>query len=272
MFKQRIALVVVAVLIVFIFLAIPTRFSSSWRSALMQLCSPLVKLENGIIGSLSAVKKAWVTRRRLARENVILKNRVKEIEHENLALCDLKQENERLLRLINFSASSARRLIPAQVIGRDTLHWYSSVIINRGLGDGIAPDMAVVSEGGVVGKVIEAGPSVSKVLLIVDKRSRVGGIIQRTREMGVVKGTSFNTCNLDYLPRQAEARSGDRVLTSGLGGVYPKGLYIGEVARIYEGEHGLFRYADVLPGVNFAAIEEVHVMSEQVEGEEDFLR
>lgn len=272
MSRQRIAIIVVAILLVIFFLASPARLSSSWRIGLMQLSSPLVKLEHGVTRLFSSMGNALATRRRLALENDALRKRVKELERENMLLRDVKSENERLRRLLDFTNSRGKELIPARIIGRDTRSWYSSIIIDRGSGNGVTSGMPVVSEAGVVGKVIEAAPTVSKVLLIVDKRSRVGGIIKRTREMGLVEGTSFNTCRLNFLPRRTDARPGDRVLTSGLGGVYPKGLYIGEIERVYEGEYGLYKYADLSPGVNFATIEEVHVMIERGDAEDGSVR
>jgi rod shape-determining protein MreC len=218
------------------------------------------------------LRGSWASLQNLKEENLSLQEKVRKLSRERLSFRDLKRENRRLRRLLGFKDASSNKLLPAQVIGRDTMHWYSSIIIDKGLRDGVAPGMVVVSEEGVIGKVIEVTPSISKVLLVVDKQSRIGGIVQRTRGMGIIEGTSFNTCRLNYLSRQSEAQAGDKVLTSGLGGVYPKGLYIGEIIKVHEGEYGLYKYADILPGVDFAKLEEVLVLVEKREEEGDYLK
>jgi len=261
MVKRRMALVVTGVFLVLALLNVPGRVSNTFRSALAQVLSPLVSIEYRSLSGAGSVRTALATRRRLALENRELKKKVEELARQNVLLGELKSENDRLRRLLDFAESSDLSYIPARVVGRDTRNWFSSIVMNRGTRDGVEEGMAVVTGDGVVGKVVEAGPSLSTALLIVDKRSRVGGLIQRTREMGILEGTSFNTCLLRYLPRQTEARPGDTVVTSGLGGVYPKGLYVGKVSRIHEGELGLYRYADVSPGVNFAKLEEVLILA-----------
>ncbi|MCX6356427.1 MAG: rod shape-determining protein MreC, partial [Candidatus Aureabacteria bacterium] len=102
--------------------------------------------------------------------------------------------------------------------------------------------------------------------------SRIGGVVERTGEVGVVEGTSFSTCRLNYLPRQTAAQPGDRVLSSGMGGVYPRGLVIGSCMNIYEGEYGFYRSADVAPGADFARLREVFVLVRPREEKGDFLK
>jgi rod shape-determining protein MreC len=178
----------------------------------------------------------------------------------------------RLRGLLGLVDASPFGLLPAEVIGRDTRHWYGSIVINKGTRSGVRPDMAVMAEGGVVGKVTDCSPDVSTVLLIMDKRSRVGGMVERTRESGLAGGSSFNTLRLEYLPRGSQSRPGDRVVTSGLGGVYPRGIAIGDVINIYDDESGLTSSADISPSVDFSRIETVFVVTGPREEEGDFLR
>lgn len=260
MVSRNVVWVVVAGVLIVLSLTIPYSVSSRSRVVLMRAFSPLIKLEYSLISSVRLLGGVWYSRGRLKEENIALRWKVKELSREDAELRDLKSENRRLHRLLNFKESSSHTMLPAQIIGRDPLHWYSSVVIDRGTRDGVRPDMAVICDEGVVGKVVESAPEVSTVLLIVDKRSRIGGIVERTRENGVLEGTSFNTCKLSYLPRRAEVRAGDRVLTSGLGGIYPKGLYVGGCIGVYAGEYGLYTCADISPGVNFSTLEEVLVL------------
>ncbi|MDD5557120.1 MAG: rod shape-determining protein MreC [bacterium] len=273
MARRRILWIAAAAALVLALLSMPERAAGPARAGLLRSLSPVVRFGHGVIAGASGMRGLWASRARLADENDLLRKRVKALTMENLSLLQLRSENRRLRRLLDFRDAAPRRMLPAQVVGRDTRQWYGSILIDRGSDDGVRPDMAVVSEDGLVGKVIEALPGVSRVLLLVDRTSRVGGVVERTRETGVVEGTSFNTCRLTYLPRRTEARPGDRVLSSGMGGVYPKGLYVGEVTGVHEGEYGLFSYADLSTGVNFSMLEEVLVVAGAGGDDEgDFMR
>lgn len=263
---------VAAAALVCAFLALPARVSAPARALLAQALSPFVGFEHGILGMPAEIRKAWVSRRDLEEENTVLRRQFDQLRGEVAALRGLKEENERLHRLLDFKASGPLRLLPAELIGRDTRQWYSSIVIDKGTRLGVRPDMPVVAEGGVVGKVIESSPDVSTVLLIVDKRSRVGGVIERTRETGVAGGSSFNTLRLEYLPRRCEAKAGDRVVTSGLGGVYPPGLVLGDVISVYDAEAGLSSCADIAPCVDFSRLEAVFVVTGTRGDEGDYLR
>jgi len=272
MSSRSVAVLVVATALVCAFLAFPARVSVPARAWLAEALSPLVRFEHGILGALADIRNEWASRRRIEEENTVLRRQFDELRGQVAALRGLKEENSRLHRLLEFKESGPLRLLPAEVIGRDTRQWYSSIVIDKGTRLGVLPDMPVVAEGGVVGKVIESAPDVSTVLLIVDKRSRVGGVVERTRETGVAGGSSFNTLRLEYLPRRSEAKPGDRVMTSGLGGVYPRGLVLGDVISVYDGESGLASCADISPSVDFSRLEAVFVVTGARGEEGDFLR
>jgi rod shape-determining protein MreC len=122
--------------------------------------------------------------------------------------------------------------------------------------------MAVVSPEGIVGHVLQTSPHCAKVLLITDFNSSVDAIIQRSRAKGLVEGNGENFCRLKYAPRTHDIQPGDRVVTSGLGGRYPKGLMIGKIRKIKKKSYGLFQQAEIIPSVNFAKLEEVFVITE----------
>ncbi|MCX6340294.1 MAG: rod shape-determining protein MreC [Candidatus Aureabacteria bacterium] len=272
MVSRNVIWVAVAGAIIVLSLSLPYQVSSRSRVVIIRAFSPFINLEHSLISGARLFGVRWNSRGRLKEENIALRWKAKELSREVAELRDLKNENRRLRRLLDFKESSSHRLLPAQVVGRDARHWYSGVVIDRGTRDGVRPDMAVIDDEGVVGKVVESAPEMSTVLLIVDKRSRIGSVVERTRENGVLEGTSFNTCRLSYLPRRAEIRAGDRVLTSGMGGIYPKGLYVGECIGVYEGEYGLYTCADISPGVNFSTLEEVLVLIDHAVEKGDLLR
>lgn len=252
--------VVVGCAVVIFFLAIPPWLSSVWRVRLLQAFSPILAFERGVVDIPSAIGRRWSTHRRLSEDNRLLRGEIAALTRELLGLRDCNRENMRLRGLLKFKESSPFSLLPARVVGRDTRQWNSSILVDKGSSQGVREGMAVVSQEGVVGRIMESAPSISKVVLLISARSRVGGIVERTRETGVVEGTSFGTCRLIYLPRNTAARGGDRVLTSGLGGIYPKGLAVGVCTGVYEGEYGLYSCADVAPAVDFSRLEEVCVL------------
>mgnify|MGYP000284919725 FL=1 len=155
-------------------------------------------------------------------------------------------------------------LLPANVIGRDSTTWSSHIIINRGTDDGVQKNMTVITPDGLVGNIHEAYASYSEVELITDPRSAVGSIVQRadSRVAGIVKGSadSNSAINMTNIPQNANIVEGDTIITSGFGGIYPKGIPIGSVAAIKNDSGGLLQYATLYPCVDFQKLENVAVI------------
>ena len=175
-------------------------------------------------------------------------------------LREINQENDRLKNLLNFTQTSALRLIPARVIGRSADSWSSSLVINKGRHSGIRPGMVVISPRGLIGNIIESEESTSKVLLINDPNLGISGIDQRSRQEGLVNGTLGTNLIMHYLPDDASIASGDMIVTSELSQVYPKGILVGRVVNIGREFSGLNRYALIKPAVDLSNIEEVLVI------------
>ena len=200
-------------------------------------------------------------------ENFELEARVAELEGQLLEYEETKKENERLRELLNYAEDAADiEYVTAKVIGRDPDHWYDTFQINLGIADGIKVDMPVVSGDGLIGRVIETGATWSKVMPIVDSSSGVSGIVERTRDNGILNGTlSAGAENalltLGNLPLDADLIPGDTVITSGLAGVFPKGIPIGEVTEVSQSGDGMSNQAVVTPYADFSHIEEVLVIT-----------
>ena len=160
-------------------------------------------------------------------------------------------------------------MIAAEVIGQDPSSWFKSVTINKGEGDGVRRGMAVISTEGVVGQVLKAAPNYATVLLMTDYNSAIDAIVQRTRAKAIVEGKGENRCQLKYLLRTEEVAVGDVVVTSGLGGNFPKGMMIGEVRSVEKKGHGVFQYAELAPGVDLTKLEEVLVITESPPPQEE---
>jgi rod shape-determining protein MreC len=204
------------------------------------------------------------------RGRIMEKNRELELEVETLRerlaeLEDIKRRNERLRELLEFREQSGfekifSESIGAEVIGRNPLNWYHTLVIDRGRRDGVEAGMVVVGLGGVVGRIVEIGDSASRVMLILDKESRVSAVIERTGEHGIVAGRGDGVLEIIYLSDKSEIKSGDVVRTSGLGGIFPKGLTIGAVSKLLEQDYGLTLAAEVQPGADFSRLENVLIL------------
>lgn len=210
----------------------------------------------------------WVSRylwalthlRTLLRENEELKRRLKEAEARNARLEECFRENRRLLALLDMRPGLKWSTIAARVVGRSLSNWSKIIILNCGSDEGVKAGETVVSQGALVGRVTEVGRRLSRVLLITDRQSGVGAIVQRSRELGIVKGTGGSLCSMQYLRKEADVRRGDRVVTSGVGSIFPTGIPIGRVLSIgYDPERGTLT-AVVEPLGDLTKIEEVFIL------------
>ena len=170
--------------------------------------------------------------------------------------------NTRLRDLISFQRNVTQRLVAAEVIGKDPSAWFKTIIIDKGEADGVARGLPVVIHQGIVGQVIEVSDHYSKVMLIVDGSSAVDALVQRTRARGIIKGDATDLCRLEYVLRKNDVQMGDTIVSSGLDGVYPKGLRIGNVSKIVDHNAEIFHEVIVTPFVDFEKLEEVLVILE----------
>jgi rod shape-determining protein MreC len=169
---------------------------------------------------------------------------------------------KRLEELLEVKSEVSHHLLPAQVAGLDPSGWSKTIIINKGTKDGVAKGMAVIAPGGIVGHVIRDYDWSSQVLLVVDRSSAMDALVQRTRFRGVVEGDTDETCRFKYVVRKADVNAGDTVISSGLDGIFPKGLPVGKVVEVSKPASGLFQEVKVRPFVNFTRLEEVLVILE----------
>ncbi len=199
------------------------------------------------------------------RDNQALKAENEEIRQNNLNVAEVAAENVRLRSLLDYKkVANQFDFVAAAVVGRDLGTWNHTIIINRGTADGIAKDMPVVTPQGLVGSVVHVYNNVAKVQLILDPRSAVGTLVQRpeSRVVAIVEGSSASPLapRMVNIARDADVIKSDKLITSGFGGIYPKGLLIGEVIDIVNEEGGLLKYASIKPSVDFDRLEEVFVI------------
>ena len=226
----------------------------------MSVFAPVHKGSSFISSHVRAVSDSVHKYFRDTREYQKLIDRVQGLENRVNESQGVELENQRLHSLLDFRESIEYPSVAARVIGWDTNAWASSIIISKGRKKGVREDMAVIYESGLVGRVIEAGWNVSKVLLITDPKNKVGARMQRTREIGIVQGATGNVCRISSMSRTADIKPGDLVVTSGLSAFYPAGIPIGTVTEVYNDDNTLSQYAYLTPCVEMSKLEEVLVV------------
>ena len=204
-------------------------------------------------GYVSSIGKMRDDNIRLREQNRRLRGRVME-------LSGFRGENTRLKKLVGLNEGSGLDTVAARIIGRSPSSWQAVVIIDKGERDGIRKNMPVMVAEGVVGQVAEVGSGAANVILINDERSGIGVEVERTGQLGVVEGRVDGELRLRFLPKDADIRAGDRLITSGIGQVYPRRLLVGKVTAIKTTQYGMERRLSVKAAVQFNRLEEVAVV------------
>ncbi|UVT21525.1 MAG: rod shape-determining protein MreC [Nitrospira sp.] len=259
---KRLALAL-AVILVLGFLLVPGQLQSVFQ----QMGSPVgwalswpLQAVAGIHDRIADLWGRFVALQGVEEENRQLRRELDLLKEQNGQLQEASAATERLVNLLEFKKQALPTLVAAQVIGRDTGNWYKTIIINKGSSDGLQSDQGVITPAGVVGRIVKTTPSTAVVLLVTDPNNAIAGLIQRTRDEGIVEGTTQGLASLKYIPLLSSARSGDRVVTSGLVGGFPRGLPIGTITKIDKEEEALFQSAELSPEVDPNRVEEVLVI------------
>lgn len=196
----------------------------------------------------------------VSKENETYKQALNRALEKNIHYKELKLSNARLRKLLNFQKTIANRVLAAEVIAKDPSPWFKTVLIDKGKDDGIEKGMAVVIPEGIAGQTMEISTHYSKVLLIIDHNSAVDALVQRDRARGIIQGGAAGRCLFKYVLRKHDVVIDDVVVSSGLDGVFPKGLAVGYVSNVIKPKSGIFQKVTVTPYVNFEKLEEVLVI------------
>lgn len=263
---------IIALIFVFIsvfcsvFFAARGRFSTPVTDGLaMSIMAPFQRAFSWVGSQLTFVKDTVTEISHLHEQNKLLREEVEILRAQNLTASEYASENQRLRNLLGYKQAAIQfDLVAASVIGRESASWSSVIVINRGTLDGVANNMAVVTEMGLVGHVMEAGVNSSKVQLLIDPRSSVGTLIQRpeSRVAGIVEGDIKNPTRprMVNIPKDSDVQVSDMVVTSGFGGVYPKGLVVGKIVEMHNEEGGLLMYGVIDTSVDFQKLEDVAII------------
>jgi len=196
----------------------------------------------------------------VARENDQLRRQLDDALERSHHLTEVELTNQRLNSLLNFQKSISRQVLPAAVIGKDPSSWFKTIIVDKGVRDGVEKGMPVVVPAGIAGQVMEVAGSYAKVLLIIDQNNAVDALVQRSRARGLVTGAAAGQCVFKYVLLKHDVQVGDILISSGLDGVFPKGLRVGVVSNVIRSSAGIFQEVDVTPYVDFEKLEEVLVV------------
>lgn len=234
-----------------------------WNPAeriVVEVAAPFQKFFTSTISRVRDMWRGYFSLVETNQENTRLRRRIDLLEIENSRYQEVLLANERLQQLLNFQQSTDEPLLPARVIGWDSSGLFKSITIDKGKSDGLTVNMPVVNAEGVVGRVVSVSPRYSQVLLITDQNSVVDGLVQRSRGRGMLRGRGASECYFDYVIETCDIETGDIIVTSGMGGVFPKGLSLGKVSKIRESHNRLFKDVRVAPAVDFSRVEEVLVV------------
>ncbi len=235
----------------------------SWNpleQVLVEVMAPVQRIFQRTVALTESIWSNYFSLVHVRQENLRLERLLNSLKMENSRYREALHTHERLKALFQFKQSIDRPVLAAQVVGLDPTGWFRSVIIDKGERSGIAVDMPVVNASGVVGRVVSVSPNYAKVLLVIDQNSSVDCLVERSRDRGMVRGLSATTCSVDYMVKTSDVKVHDRIVTSGLGGVYPKGIPIGQVVSADESPGDLFRRVRLRPAVDFSRLEEVLVI------------
>jgi len=236
------------------------------RDWLATATSPVVSAAGAVGGAVHGVggglSELWVAQRR----NRDLEAELGRLRTELRSAREDVLENERLRRMLDMREQLAPRSIGASVVTANVAGRTKLLVVDRGSRSGVRPDLPVVAWGGAVGRVLEVGPDHAVVRLLTDEESGVAGVVQRSRAKGIVLGQGTDEMELAYVPRFSDVVHGDRVVTSGFDGVFPRGFGIGRVFEVRDVPDGSQRVR-IAPEVDFDSLEEVLVLLEPVGGE-----
>jgi rod shape-determining protein MreC len=230
---------------------------------LMELLRPVQAFQSAVADNIRAFLSDYIELVGVREDNDRLRHEVAELQAEHTRLVELEVENHHLSDLLELRDALAMRAVGARVIGGDATGLARTLILSQGSWAGLHPQMAVISTDGVVGKLITVSPNASRVLLIDDHNSGVDAIDQRSRARGIVAGVMDDGLMMKYVDRTGDVQPGDAVITSGMDGIFPGGLLVGQVAQVSQEGPGLFLNITVKPAVDFSKLDQVLVLTEK---------
>jgi len=214
---------------------------------------------NRVSGSFNGMWRKYTDLINVREENARLREELLKYKAINNEYREAVATNVRLAKLLEMKEQLQAPTLTAEIIGMDPSQWFKTAIIDRGSSDGVQSGMPATTVEGVVGQVVNTSPHYAKILLASDPNSAIDGLIQRTRVQGIIKGdgTSFR---MDYVLKNSDVQEGDIIVTSGIGGVFPKGIPLGTVSRVEKTRRGMFQRIEIEPAADFTQLEYILIV------------
>jgi len=270
---RRAVILTTALVLSFLLMTLQVRHETAvvtlTRQALLFVVSPFIKVTAASIQGVTDIWRDYVDLRALREENKRLQLETTTLKRRLDQLQEQALETQRLERLLAMRQASQAEFLTARVVGKDATNWFKTILLDRGSADGIRRNQPVLAPDGLVGRVVEVTPNSARVQLLTDPVSAVGGLIQRTRVTGIVSGNLGAGARVRYLPLMADVAVGDEVVTSGMGGVFPKGILIGRITSVERKSGALFQEATLQSAVDLSRLEEVLILT-NLDGREGF--
>jgi rod shape-determining protein MreC len=257
-------IIAIAVLVVsfFIFTNTPLFLKgySVAKTGFGEISGPLLRIIGKPAEFASYMVNNYIGLVRTNRENADLRNKLGKLQMENQKIPQLEHENKRLKTILSLMEQRPKTMIAARVVGEDIKNWFKCIILDKGKNSGIMIKMPVITPSGLVGQVVETDRWVTKVMVINDTNSSVDVYVEGRNTRGILEGTGQTVLKLKYIRKNDEIEIGDKLITSGKDGIYPKGLAAGIVTTVNRGKPGIFSEIEVMPFNNFNILEEVLVL------------
>ena len=263
--KYKTAILIIALLaIALMMFSVNLKYGAErgfFSKIVLQAVAPVQK---GLNASIKSIRDAWLRYIFLVGiegENKNLKKKINELKSVIISYQEGYLEAQRLKKLLSLTDDYNYNFIPARVIGREQAALSKTILINKGTVQGLKAGMPVVVPPGLIGRLVDVSWHASKVLLFIDENSNIDAIVQRTRMQGIISGAGSRGLILKYISKTQDVQEGDVIVSSGMGGVFPKGLLIGQVSHVDRLEASLFLKINVAPFVDFSKLEEVLVLA-----------
>jgi rod shape-determining protein MreC len=261
MLKKRLVLFAVFILLIF---GLLTFQSIKGKSRFIDTALyPLTFIERAGTTVIHGIRNAFDTYIMIAgkeEENRRLLGEIQKLEQEKNDLVEARLENERLKKVLKLKTHSRNYVTTAGVFGRDPTNWFQTIWIDKGTESGIEKDMVAVTPLGPVGKVRRVLQNGANIALITDVNSSVAVRLQPSRIEGILQGSGEEKCSLQYISKETEVNIGEKVITSGLDGIYPKGLIIGHVTSVRKEDVEIFQVIEVEPAQDLNSVEDVVIL------------
>lgn len=235
----------------------------AWQSKFLSSLAPVLRLGAATRDAVGSPVPPPRTPEEIAAENVELREENRQLRMRQDLLRDLEKENNSLREALEYRRRSVFKLIPARVISRDASAWWNTAKINRGSADGVREDCPVLTEKGLVGKVTVVSPHESVILLLTDENCKVAAKVEGTREQGILFGVRVQTADtgelqMTFLSKNADLQAGQKIYSTGSGGVFPSGIPLGTVKSFHVRE--LDGQVIAEPAEDISRVEDVFVI------------